>query len=172
MIMAGAPLSGKTYCTLSVFVCFVMCVWNQCLQPSCRCPSHHLLFTSYWFFQVWFTHNLFADWLLRVTVPSLMLQPCCCDSLPLHLGHVTDISVIDKLVPCLLWTVILWRRGQCPWLLYLPPTQDSARAWGLGCSIKSIIWKRGIKNSNVALAMIWGSVFLNHETKGLDKIVS
>ena len=70
MIMAGAPLSGKTYCTFSVFVCFIMWVWNQCLQPSCRCPSHHLLFPSYWFFQVWFTHSLFADWLLRVTVPS------------------------------------------------------------------------------------------------------
>ena len=101
-----------------------------------------------------------------------MLQSCCCVSLPLHPGHVTDISVIDKLVPCLLWTVISGEEAKVHDLLYLPPTKDSARAWGLGCSIKSIIWKRGIKNSNVALAMLWDSVFLNHEMKGLDKIVS
>ena len=101
-----------------------------------------------------------------------MRQSCCCVSLPLHLGHVTDISVIDKLVPCLLWTVISGEEANVRDLLCLPPTQDSARAWGLGCSIKSIIWKRGIKNSNVALAMLWGSVFLNNEMKGLDKIVS
>lgn len=54
----------------------------------------------------------------------------------------------------------------------LPPSQGPARAWGLGCRGKLTVWEEGFWIPTWHRAMLWASVFFNHDMNGWDTIFS